>query len=66
MNPYGFDWGPMSVTRCCHIEGRGYVLEVTTDHARVQINVTEKGRKITTHPLGPYQGGYRPGHETED
>ena len=63
-NPYGFDWGPMSVTRMADIEGRGYVLEITTDHARLQIHVTEKGRKITAgEPLGPYRGGYRPGHD---
>lgn len=66
MNPYGFDWGPMSVTRLAHIEGRGYVLEVTTDHARLQIHVTEKGRRVTAKPLGPYMGGYRPGFSSPE
>lgn len=64
-NRYGFDWGPMSVTRLGYIEGRGYLVEVTTDHARMQVYVTEKGRKITATPLGPYEGGYRPGHAEE-
>lgn len=44
--PYGFEWGPMTVTRICHIEGRGYVLEVKTDHRSVQIYVSEKGRVL--------------------
>lgn len=60
-NRFGFDWGPMSVTRCAHIEGRGYIVEITTDHSRLQVYVTEKGRKISARELGPYQGGYRPG-----
>ena len=25
---YGFDWGPMTVERVAHIEGRGYVVTV--------------------------------------
>jgi len=55
VNPYGFDWGPMKVTRLAHVEGRGYALEVTTDYARVQLYVTEKGRKIEAFPLEPYR-----------
>ncbi len=53
MNVYGFDWGPMSVQRLTHLEGRGYVLEIRTDHARLQVHVTEKGRRIHSHPIPP-------------
>lgn len=52
---YGFKWGPAVVERLAHVEGRGRVLEVRTDHARVQIYVTEKGRKIEAIPLPPYE-----------
>jgi hypothetical protein len=55
MNPYGFDWGPMSVERLAHVDGKGYALEVKTRHARLQIYVSEKGRKIEAYPLGPYK-----------
>lgn len=46
---YGFRWGPLDVTRLAHIEGRGYVLRIITDHQEMQIHVTEKGRKITAY-----------------
>jgi hypothetical protein len=46
---YGFAWGPMIVERSAHIEGRGYILTVKTDHARVEVYVTEKGRKINVY-----------------
>lgn len=52
---FGFDWGPIKVERLCHVEGRGYSLEVRTDHARVQLGISEKGRKITVHELEPYR-----------
>jgi hypothetical protein len=55
VNPYGFDWGPMSVERVAHVEGCGYALEIKTKHARLQVYVTEKGRKIETYPLEPYR-----------
>jgi hypothetical protein len=48
---YGFEWGPMRVTRMAHIEGRGYCIEIATEHARLQVLVSEKGRKITTYPI---------------
>lgn len=47
---YGFRWGPMVVTRLVHIEGRGYALEVKTDHKTMQIFVSEKGRVIKAYP----------------
>lgn len=50
---YGFAWGPMDVTRLSHIEGRGYLLEVSTEHAHIQIHVTEKGRAITVYSGSP-------------
>jgi hypothetical protein len=36
----------MVVERSTHIEGRGYILTIKTDHARLEVQVTEKGRKI--------------------
>jgi hypothetical protein len=44
---YGFLWGPMKVTRMAHIEGRGYSLEISTDHVRMQVYISEKGRVIS-------------------
>lgn len=57
---YGFVWGPAHVERIAHVEGRGRVLEVRTDHARIQIHVTEAGRKINVHRLPPYERGAAP------
>jgi hypothetical protein len=48
---YGFRWGPMKVTRLAHIDGRGYVIEVATDHKAMQILVSEKGYKIKPYPV---------------
>lgn len=52
---YGFDWGPAKIERITHIEGRGRVMEIRTDHARIQVYITEKGRKIDTYVLEPYK-----------
>jgi hypothetical protein len=54
-NPYGFDWGPAKVERACHVDGRGYVLEIHTQHARLQVYISEQGRKIKPYPLEPYK-----------
>lgn len=43
---FGFQWGPTWVTRIGHIAGRGRLLEIKTDHAKVEIWVSEKGRKV--------------------
>jgi hypothetical protein len=48
---YGFRWGPMEVERLVHVEGRGYALEVKTEHASMQIYVSDKGRKIKAYPV---------------
>jgi hypothetical protein len=48
---YGFRWGPMTVERLAHIDKRGYVLQIKTDHQSLQIHVTEKGYKIKTYPI---------------
>ena len=45
-DPYGFGWGPMKVQRLAYIEGRGYVLEVSTDTQSMQVYISEKGRVI--------------------
>ena len=55
MNPYGFDWGPLSVERVAHVEGRGYVVDVRSRERYedgVQIYVSEKGRSIRVFPRG--------------
>jgi len=44
---YGFRWGPLSVVRLAHVEGRGYVLSVQTEHhPGVEVRVSEKGHVI--------------------
>ena len=49
MTQYGFEWGPMKVERLAHIEGRGYVVTVKTDHNELQVYVSEKGRKVEAY-----------------
>jgi len=46
---FGFEWGPMRVVRAVHIEGRGRVIVVATDHAEMEVFVSEKGRKIRAY-----------------
>ena len=48
---YGFTWGPATIERCAWIPGRGRVLEIRTEHARLQVHITEAGRRITAHPI---------------
>ena len=48
---YGFPWGPLTVTRLAHVEGRGYSLEIRTEHQSMQVYVSEKGRKIQAYPV---------------
>jgi hypothetical protein len=48
---YGFKWGPIVVERTCHVEGVGYVLEIRTNYKVMQVNISEKGRKITPMPV---------------
>ena len=48
---YGFQWGPMIVTRLAHIDGRGYSLAIETPHQAMQVYVSEKGRKIAAMPV---------------
>lgn len=62
-NKYGFDWGPMTVERMAHIEGRGYVVSIRGpkghDGPEVQVLVSEKGRAITAYPLRDAKVFYR-------
>jgi hypothetical protein len=49
VHPYGFRWGPVDVTRI--LMGRrgtrvNYVLGVTTDHHKVEISSSGKGRSV--------------------
>lgn len=48
---YGFEWGPLAVERLAHIEDRGYVIGIKTEHQTIQIYVSEKGRKIKAYPV---------------
>lgn len=48
---YGFRWGPMVVERLAHIDKRGYVLNIKTEHQSMQVYITEKGRKIEAMPV---------------
>jgi hypothetical protein len=43
---YGFKWGPAEIVRLIAVPGRGRVLSVKTDHAELQILISEKGRKL--------------------
>lgn len=43
---YGFTWGPVSVVRLGHVDGRGYFLSVQTSHDGVQLFISEKGKRI--------------------
>ena len=47
---YGFEWGPMSVVRATHIEARGWFLLITTDHAEMEVHVSEAGHRIKAVP----------------
>jgi len=55
LTPFGFTYGPALVQRIAHVEGRGRVLEVVTRHDRVQVHITEAGRKINVERLEPYE-----------
>ena len=53
LTDFGFEWGPVEITRLAHIERRGYLLEVRTKRQSMQIYVSEKGRKIEAMPVRP-------------
>ena len=42
---YGFDWGPLSVTRYFH-DKRGYLLGITTNTRELQVWVSTTGRSV--------------------
>ena len=43
---FGFKWGPMWVTRIARLGTRGRVLQVRTDHRKIEVFVSDKGRSI--------------------
>ena len=52
VNDYGFDWGPMRVTRMVHVAGRGRYLSIRTEKAGVmEVYIPEKGTKIVVRPI---------------
>lgn len=46
---FGFRWGPLVVSRCCHDAKKiGYILQITTDAGRqIEVRVSPKGEKIS-------------------
>lgn len=42
---FGFNWGPMSVTRCCKLP-TSYVVQIKTAHQEIDVYVSRAGRKI--------------------
>jgi hypothetical protein len=49
---YGFQWGPVTVERVAHIEGRGYCVSVKGSGGQeVEVLVSEKGRRVTAYPI---------------
>lgn len=49
---YGFQWGPMEVTRITYLVGRGRVLKIRTEHQELEVFVSEKGRNIRVYKNG--------------
>jgi len=49
---YGFRWGPMEVERLSEIRGRGYMLGIKAQGARLEIYVSPTGRSVRV-----YRGG---------
>lgn len=47
---YGFQWGPLEVTRIAHFEPRKgrecYVLAVETEHGALNVYVSKTGRSM--------------------
>lgn len=46
LTDFGFKWGPAEVTRMIAVDGRGRVIGVRAPGGRLQIYVSEKGRRI--------------------
>jgi hypothetical protein len=59
---FGFDWGPMKVTRCCTLPGH-HVLQVKTIAGQeIDIYVSNAGRKIRV--FGRDRSEWTPGSES--
>jgi hypothetical protein len=48
--PYGFEWGPFTVERLAHIEGRGWVLGIRSGNQEIHVYTSEKGRTLRAEP----------------
>jgi hypothetical protein len=47
VHEYGFDWGPVRVTRLMQMDGRGVVLRIKTiAEKQVDIYVSERGHSV--------------------
>ena len=60
---FGFTYGPATVTRLSVVPGRGRTLEISTDHARLQVYISEAGHKIETYELPSYKPSESAGAE---
>ena len=45
-NPFGFNWGPVEVTRCCTLPGDRRVVQVKSAYRTLDICVSATGRSI--------------------
>lgn len=43
---FGFKWGPAHIHRICHIEGKGRLLSVKTEHGCIEVWISEKGKSL--------------------
>ena len=50
---YGFEWGPVEVSRVAADEQLGVVVEIRTEYQAVTVRATPKGRRMTVE--GPYR-----------
>lgn len=44
---YGWRWGPITITRIASIEGRGVVVDLSTEAGSVEVHATPSGQSMT-------------------
>lgn len=44
---FGFEWGPMEVTRACS-DNRAHVLLISTPYRELQVSISPSGRSVRT------------------
>ncbi|HET7407350.1 MAG TPA: hypothetical protein VFJ21_09500 [Mycobacteriales bacterium] len=55
LTDYGFTWGPIEVSRIFEHKGQR-VLQVVTDHRRVEVYVSPQGRSVRVYIDGEEVG----------